>query len=76
MFTYKFSILFNLIQKNSLLVAKFFKCRENGNDRLRKGNARRRRHLGCEAKFTVNVGEKIVILMLDNSRKVDILKFL
>ena len=39
----------------------------------------RRSHLGCganTAKFTVNVWEKIVILMLDNLRKVDILQFL
>ena len=40
-FTYKFSIFFNLVQKNSLIVEKFSKCRENGNDRLRKRNARR-----------------------------------
>ena len=37
----KKSIFFNLVQKNSLIVEKFSKCRENGNDRLRKGNARR-----------------------------------
>ena len=38
-----------------------------------------RRHFSNRAntaKFTVNVWEKIVILMLDNSRKVDILQFL
>ena len=36
-------------------------------------------HLGSganAAKFTVNVWEKIVFLMLDNSRKFDILQFL
>ena len=51
MSTYKFSIFFNLVQKNSLIVEKFSKCRENGKDRLRKGNAQRRKALCITKNF-------------------------
>ena len=42
MVTYKFSFFFNLVEKNSFIVKKISKCRENGIDRLRNGNLRRR----------------------------------
>ena len=47
MFTYKFSIFFNLVQKNSLTVKKFSKCRENGIVCLRKGKLRRLHDTSC-----------------------------
>ena len=43
-YTYRFSFFFNLVEKNSFTVKKFSKCRENGIDRLRNGNLRRRCH--------------------------------
>ena len=44
MVTYKFSFFFNLVEKNSFIVKKISKCRENGIDRLRNGNLPRRHH--------------------------------
>ena len=41
-YTYRFSFFFNLVEKNSFTVKKISKCRENGIDRLRNGNLRRR----------------------------------
>ena len=41
-YNYKFSFFFNLVEKNSLTVKKFSKCRENGIDRLRNGKLPRR----------------------------------
>ena len=42
MVTYKFTIFFNLVEKNSFTVKKISKCRENGIGRLRNGNFLRR----------------------------------
>ena len=40
--TYTFSFFFNLVEKNSLIVKKIFKCRENGIDCLRNRQLQRR----------------------------------
>lgn len=42
-----FPFFFNFVEKNSFTVKTISKCRGNGIDRLRKGNARRRRPYLC-----------------------------
>ena len=50
---------FFLVEKLSITVQKFSKCPKNGNDRLRKGNLRRRREARKRAKNFRSTGSKI-----------------